>query len=102
MAEQKLLQLQTKQECTAKLLKEAKEEVCTLQKQCNNPVTLYEAFQASQKFVLCFVQKTFFFQNYLCKGHLSKQCAEAATKRFSEKKMFRKFQETIANYLKFR
>ena len=46
MAEQKLLQLQTKQKCTVKHLKEAKEEVCTLQKQCNNPVTLYEAFQA--------------------------------------------------------
>ena len=46
MAEQKLLQLQTKQKCIAKLLKEAKDEVCTLQKQCNNPVTLYEAFQA--------------------------------------------------------
>ena len=27
-------------------MKEAKEEFCTLQKQCNNPVTLYEAFQA--------------------------------------------------------
>ena len=27
-------------------MKEAKEEVCTLQKQCNNPVTLYDAFQA--------------------------------------------------------
>ena len=38
--------MQTKQKCTAKLLKEAKEEFCTLQKQCNNPVTLYEAFQA--------------------------------------------------------
>ena len=46
VAEQKLLQLQTKQKCTAKLLKEAKEEVCTLQKQCNNSVTLYEALQA--------------------------------------------------------
>ena len=27
-------------------MKEAKEEVCTLQKQCNNPVTLYNTFQA--------------------------------------------------------
>ena len=37
--------MQTKQKCTSKLLTEAKEEVCTLQKQCNNRVTLYEAFQ---------------------------------------------------------
>ena len=49
VAEQKLLQLQTKQKCTAKFLKEAKEEVCTLQKQCNNPVTVYEAFRACHK-----------------------------------------------------
>ena len=49
VAEQKLLQLQTKQKCTAKFLKEAKEEVCTLQKQCNNPVTVYEAFRACLK-----------------------------------------------------
>ena len=27
-------------------MKEAKEEVCTLQKQCNKPVTLYEAFRS--------------------------------------------------------
>ena len=27
-------------------MKETKEEVCTLQRQCNSPVTLYEAFQA--------------------------------------------------------
>ena len=46
LAGQKLLQLQTKQKCTAKLLKEAMEEVCILQKQCNNPATLSEAFQA--------------------------------------------------------
>ena len=46
MAEQKLHQLQTKQKCRAKLLKEAKEEVCTLQKHCNKPVTLYEAIQS--------------------------------------------------------
>ena len=46
MAEQKLHQLQTKQKCRSKLLKEAKEEVCTLQKQCNKPVTLYEAIQS--------------------------------------------------------
>ena len=46
MAEQKLLQLQTRQKSTVKLLKEAKEEVCTLQRQCNNPVTLYKAFKA--------------------------------------------------------
>ena len=32
--EQKLLQLQTKQKCTAKLWKKTKEEVCTLQKKC--------------------------------------------------------------------
>ena len=38
--------MQTKQKCTANRTKEAKEEFCTLQKQCNNPVTLYEAFQA--------------------------------------------------------
>ena len=41
VAEQKLLQLQTIQKCTGKLLKEAKEEDCTLQKQCNNLVTIY-------------------------------------------------------------
>ena len=46
VAEEKLLQLQTKQKCTANRTKEAKEEFCTLQKQCNIPVTLYEAFQA--------------------------------------------------------
>ena len=46
MAEQKLLQLQTRQKCTTKLLKEANKEVCTLQRQCNNPVTLYKRFQA--------------------------------------------------------
>ena len=39
--EQKLLQLQTIQKCTGKLLKKAKEEDCTLQKQCNNLVTIY-------------------------------------------------------------
>ena len=44
VAEQKLLQLQTRQKCTAKFLKEAKEEVCTLQRHCDNPVSLYEAF----------------------------------------------------------
>ena len=49
MAEQKLLQLQTKQKCAAKFLKEEKEEVCTLQKQRNNPVTVYEAFRACHK-----------------------------------------------------
>ena len=41
-----LPQLQTRQKCTAKQLKEAKEEVSTLQRQFNNPVTPYEAFQA--------------------------------------------------------
>ena len=41
VAEQKLLQLQTRQKYTAKRLKEAKQEVCTLPRQCNNPVTLY-------------------------------------------------------------
>ena len=54
------------------------------------------------KFVLFCSENFFFFQNYLCQGHLSIQCAEGATKRFSEKKMCHKFQETIANYLKFR
>ena len=41
--------MQTKQKCTANRTKEAKEEFCTLQKQCNIPVTLYEAFQACHK-----------------------------------------------------
>ena len=41
VTEQKLLQLQTIQKCKGKLLKEAKEEDCTLQKQCNNLVTIY-------------------------------------------------------------
>lgn len=45
MAEQKLLQLQSKHIRKAKLLKKAKEKVCTLQRQCNNPVKPYEAFQ---------------------------------------------------------
>ena len=40
-AEQKLLQLQIRHKCTVKLLKETKEEVCTRQKQRNNPVTIY-------------------------------------------------------------
>ena len=46
VAEQNLIQLQTKQKCMAKLLMEAKEDVCTLQRQCNNSVTIYEVFQA--------------------------------------------------------
>ena len=41
VAVQELLQLEIRQKCTAKLLKETKDEVCTLQKQCNNPVTIY-------------------------------------------------------------
>ena len=41
VTEQKLLRLQTIQKCTGKLLKEAKEEDCTLQKQCNNLVPIY-------------------------------------------------------------
>ena len=44
LAEQEFLQLQTRQNCTAKFLKEAKEEGCTLQRQCDNSVGLYEAF----------------------------------------------------------
>ena len=47
-----------------------------------------------------FYSENWVFSKLLCQGHWSEQCAEAATKRFSEKKMFRKFQETIANYLK--
>ena len=52
VAEQKLFQLQTRQKCLAKLLKEKKEEVCTLQKHCNNPVTIYEVIQACQEVFL--------------------------------------------------
>ena len=40
VAEQKLPQLETRHNRTAKLLKETKEEVCTLQRRCNNPVTI--------------------------------------------------------------
>ena len=46
VAEQNLLQLQTKQKYMAKLLMEARGDVCTLQRQCKNPVTIYEVFQA--------------------------------------------------------
>ena len=52
VAEQKLFHLQTRQKCLAKLLKEKKEEVCTLQKHCNNPVTIYEVIQACQEVFL--------------------------------------------------
>ena len=49
VTEQKLLQLQTRQGCTVKRLKEAMEQVHTPQRQCNNSVTLYGVFQACHK-----------------------------------------------------
>ena len=54
------------------------------------------------KICFLFCSENWFFSHYLYQGHLSKQSAEAATKRFSEKKIFCKYQETVANNLESR